>query len=107
MKMRRTTIKKMKKISIPFTKASQKDVVKVTVRLAELEPVFQTGTDQKLVDLVQGTLIIVTIFGNREVAFRVNRSGSTAATNAWPLFQPKVGNPISYDVTRVTVANEE
>jgi len=92
---------------VPFTKASEKDRIKVTVSLKELEPMFRSVNYKNLAEIVKGTPIIIELPGPRKVLFEVNREGKTAATNAWPLIQPQVGRPIRYHVMRVTVANYE
>jgi hypothetical protein len=93
--------------AVPFTKASEKDRIKVTVSLKELEPYFSSPNYRSLSEMMKGTPIVVELPGPRKVLFEVNREGKTAATNAWPLIQPHVGKPVRYHVSSVTAANYE
>lgn len=98
---------KMSNTFIPFTKASEKDRIKVTVSLAELEPLFKSANYSSLASMMKGTPIVVILPGPRKVLFEVNREGKTAACNAWPLIQPQVGKPVRYHVSGVIAANYE
>lgn len=100
-----TTMSKLK--FVPFTQASEKDRIKVTVQLSELEDLFHSVNYKNLAELMKGSSIVVELPGPRKVLFEVNREGKTAATNAWPLIRPQVGKPIKYHVSRVSVVNYE
>jgi len=94
-------------LRIPFRKASEKDRIKVTVNLSDLERLFKSDNYKSLAEMVQGQPIVLHFLGPRKILFEVNRQGKTAASNVWPFLQPDVGHPVSHLVSKVSVVNFE
>lgn len=85
---------------LKITKSSKKDKDKVTVRINDIEDIFDTQGDG--IGLVDGRKFILTFKTGRktyDVAFRVSRDGTTAY-GACPrgLRMPSVGKPVYYTV---------